>query len=195
MKLIDLLVQELPKKLGWPEGAIQITQDEEGEICCWKKSGAECVEGCWKHPDGDGLWLYMCNDDAIRRADDRESSIITREQYEAALAAPNQPAWDGEGLPPVGIECEWLASGDHDWMRVKVLAYHEDEVWLQPLNGAQSFTVGNPDDFRPMRSEAERKRDKFLSYCNGKPVNTYAELYDDIADGKIHGVKLEADHE
>lgn len=30
MKLIDLLVKELPKRGGWPEVALNATQDEDG---------------------------------------------------------------------------------------------------------------------------------------------------------------------
>lgn len=32
MKLIDLLVQELPKRGGWPDGVSRIHQDHDGEI-------------------------------------------------------------------------------------------------------------------------------------------------------------------
>jgi hypothetical protein len=33
MKLIDLLVQELPKRGGWPEGAEIAVQDADSQIC------------------------------------------------------------------------------------------------------------------------------------------------------------------
>lgn len=127
------------------------------------------------------------------------------QQFES-LATKQHKGWNGEGLPPVGTECEWLASGDHDWMKVRVLAYHEDEVWLQPLNGAQSFSVGNPDDFRLIPTEAERRRHVFAkSLCDhlddltewDSPVGKVHALaiYDAIADGQIPGVKLESTHE
>ncbi len=35
MKLIDLLVQELPKRGGWPRDALSITQDDDGSLCVW----------------------------------------------------------------------------------------------------------------------------------------------------------------
>lgn len=34
MKLIDLLVQELPKRGGWPEGVDSIYQDHDGGDFC-----------------------------------------------------------------------------------------------------------------------------------------------------------------
>lgn len=33
MKLIDILVEELPKRGGWPKSAENATQDEDGEVC------------------------------------------------------------------------------------------------------------------------------------------------------------------
>lgn len=171
MKLIDLLVQELPERGGWPFGL--------GRITCNEDNGKIFAHGR----------LLFITDEKITSIGD----VISKEDYEAALAASTQPTWGGEGLPPVGTECEWLASGDHDWMRVKVLAYHEDEVWLQPLNGAQSFTVGNPDDFRPIRTEAERKREEAIKELTEWISEGYSptQIYDlVIAKGEITGVKL-----
>ena len=33
MTLLELLRQELPKRGGWPEGALSITQDNDGSLC------------------------------------------------------------------------------------------------------------------------------------------------------------------
>ncbi|WP_338570548.1 hypothetical protein VRB37_16630 [Erwinia billingiae] len=115
--------------------------------------------------------------------------------------------WDGEGLPPVGCECEWLASGDHDWLKIRVLDYNEDEVWLLPLNGAQSFTVGNPDGFRPFRTEEERRRetaaeaiksliidfDLAITEQRGAEINIAIDIVSAIAAGKIPGIRLTDD--
>lgn len=175
MKLIDLLVQQLPKHGGWPT--------KTNDILALRPFMFEHKVEFTATPDGQ--WFS-----------DAYFQLVSKGQYEDALAASKRVEWHGEGLPPVGTECEWLASGDHDWMKVKVLAYHEDEVWLQPLNGAQSFTVGNPDDFRPIRTEAERKRDGFIDLLMtewaflGQDGEQAGELYDSIAAGKIPGVKL-----
>ena len=32
MKLIDILVEELPKRGGWPDGAARLAQDPDGDI-------------------------------------------------------------------------------------------------------------------------------------------------------------------
>lgn len=82
-------------------------------------------------------------------------------------------------------------------MKVRVLAYHEDEVWLKSLLGGTSFTVGNPAGFRPIRTESERKRkeaiDAIAELCRSSSSNGHsAELvYSAIEAGNIPGVKLE----
>lgn len=106
--------------------------------------------------------------------------------------------WNGKGLPPIGTECEFQNFSDSPWRQVKVLAYHNDEVWLKPLNGAQSFAMGNPEGFRPIRTEAERRREsqieaisQVLEYrdgCSAKPMAGW--IVDAIAAGKIPGIRL-----
>ena len=104
----------------------------------------------------------------------------------------------------MSAECEWKASGDHDWIKVRVLAYHEDEVWLKSLLGGTSFAVGNPAGFRPIRTESERKRSDICDKIYGAITNAERKdnrsdmaeaVYDAIAAGKIPGVKLEAPDE
>ncbi|HFW5086695.1 TPA: hypothetical protein ACIBVD_001734 [Salmonella enterica subsp. enterica serovar Javiana] len=71
--------------------------------------------------------------------------------------------WNGEGLPPVGAICEWLASGDHDWVKVTVLGHNGDDTWLKPDDGTQSFVVGNAENFRPVQNEREKAIDEIAS--------------------------------
>ncbi len=81
MKLIDLLVQELPKRGGWPEGALNATQDKDGEVCF--SAGAVPEFGCAAWEGGD----WCGNEFHTIMASDYATAIITRAQYEAALAA------------------------------------------------------------------------------------------------------------
>ncbi|MDG9785249.1 hypothetical protein [Metapseudomonas otitidis] len=59
--------------------------------------------------------------------------------------------WTGDGLPPVGVEVEWHECQQTGWQRVTVLAYHGDEAWIAPA-GKPSIVVGNPANFRPIRT-------------------------------------------
>lgn len=82
--LLQILVQELPKRGGWPETASTATQDSDGEICFSSGGKHEYCITSWKGGKwtGDGFMA--------EHAIDYEISIITREQYEAALAASKE---------------------------------------------------------------------------------------------------------
>ncbi|UVX29559.1 hypothetical protein PRB81_gp46 [Klebsiella phage VLCpiS13f] len=100
MKLIDILVEELPKNGGWLRDVKTMTQDRNGDI--W---GYDCVSPCLKG----GLWSSKSGEDLVKNskievrdlAVDWQTAIITREQYEAALAAKNDGwiDWPGGECP------------------------------------------------------------------------------------------------
>lgn len=212
MKLIDLLVRELPKRGGWPDCCASISQDDDGCLCIWKENGARCCDGFWVHQSGFGLLQYWNGKFAIAKSEDRMMSIITKSQYEAALAASN-PQWDGEGLPPVGCECEVKVGGDYFNLCRVVYSDKSCGVAFIYLGGDDEKYCGqidcvsakaSPDYFRPVRSEADKKRDEAgLAFYHAINWNAEGELvsparmedykkaYDAIAAGKIPGVKLE----
>lgn len=106
MKLIDLLVQELPKRGGWPENVTHIGQDYDRELMFYGRGNV-----------ASGI---IIDELAI---DHRESGKVgvkvTREQYEAALAASKAVAghdgwiqWAGGECPVdsdaiVEVKCRW----------------------------------------------------------------------------------------
>lgn len=84
---------------------------------------------------------------------------VTREQWQAARDALG---WNGEGLPPVGLECErvWAGTAGSQFDRVKVLAHDGSAVVFRVL---ESGTLaedtqgpvtgkGGPLRFRPIRT-------------------------------------------
>lgn len=256
MKTIDVLVEELPKRGGWPDGAIGAGfLSGEGTLYFWDKNN-----------DCPPKWTI---DTDIEVEDSDEE--VTREQYESALAAKNDgwiewgggkhppvstntvvdvkfkngnvqsgypagqyswvhawrssniiayrlhktketelaeaddeadlnecigqdaaPVWSGEGLPPVGCECEVSVDGGRSWCTYRAIS---------EKNGARLIEIGNFTEefqnnnwiFRPIRTEAERKRDAAVDAFNClSPIELSGELaYDAIAAGKIPGVKLE----
>lgn len=268
MKTIDLLVEELPKRGGWPEKVTHIGQDYDRELMFYGRGNVRT-----------GIILDQL------AVDHREcggvGTKITREQYEAALAAKNDgwiewagglipistntfvdvkfnngdvrlgkiageyswehvwedsniiayrlhrpqeaeqaeaddeadlnecigqdiaPVWNGEGLPPVGMEIEYIFAKVNyrtDFSRGKVLAYGMQNVFMERWASKNEFIQPlDKIEFRPIRSEAERKRDAAMAQLNnfvamGKFALdedlAYA-VYDAIAAGKIPGVKLE----
>lgn len=192
MKLIDLLVKELPKRGGWPNDAKQAWQSSlDGEV-----------------------YFYGFNDERVRfrpelinlSVSDNPYERIQREEYESAIASSQQPAWSGDGLPPVGCECE-VKSGKESWTLCKVVHSSSAGVAFiyleEPSPELSSKYMGVIDSiphrhagdyFRPIRTEADRKREEttkaimeIVSAGNGISAN----LYDAIEAGKIPGVKLE----
>lgn len=102
MKLIDILVEELPKLGGWPEDVEAITQDSDRSINNYRTADGLETNGCgtWRYSSAWQCYL-LSDDDVSFLADDYTTAIITREQYEAALAAKNDGwiDWGGGECP------------------------------------------------------------------------------------------------
>lgn len=245
MKTIDLLVQELPALGGWPDGAV-----EAGFLCSddtlfFVNKDGDCPSG----------WRINMN----HEVEDKWVEV-TREQYEASLAAKNEgwiewgggrcpvddvtevdikfrtggiaygveagkyywprtrqeydiiayrlhklqdattrandcmlpqdfgavadeanlndcigqdaaPVWNGEGLPPVGCECQYRKhkkSEQSEWVTGVVKYASEFTVVIQPVC-YPGETVGHPAnfEFRPIRSAEDEKRDDRASAIDG----------------------------
>lgn len=106
------------------------------------------------------------------------------------------PVWNGEGLPPVGCECEVSVDGGRSWCTYRA---------INEKNGARLIEIGNFTEefqnnnciFRPIRSESDRRRDAaknaIAELCRSSSSNGHSAdlIYDAIAAGEIPGVKLE----
>lgn len=193
MKLIDLLVQELPKRGGWPEGVKDISQDYDGQV--------------WYDHDGSVDKFPLIAEDC-RKWGSGNSNEVTRKQYEAALAASQPPVWDGKGLPPVGCECEIMAR-NYDlaaWLKFSIFFVKGECLFGETESGTPvAFNINDEDGYylRPIRTEAARKREESSAQMlnifmnselfTGKECNEKAmqAVYDAIAAGKIPGIKVE----
>ncbi|HIC4880484.1 TPA: hypothetical protein ACW5FR_001695 [Salmonella enterica] len=204
MKLIDLLVQELPKRGGWPDGAESVVQDADDSEFYFFTGGAVKNSGeSWWFVDSDNRndnskWIFFGGKNDV--ADDCNSAIVTRAQYESALAALQKPAWNGEGLPPVGCEVEYISNGV-SWGKVKVIGFDGEKIVIRPSGEIYyAITPSNKDVFIPLRTEADKKRDAALDAIYGAIASAKREhnrsdeadeVYKAIAAGKIPGVKLD----
>lgn len=256
MKTIDFLVQELPKCGGWPDGAIGAGfLCGKGTLYFWDESNDCPTE--WKV-------------DTEAEVED-SASEISREQYEAALAAKNdgwiewgggrfppvstntfvdvklengdvqsglqageylwehnwqgsniiayrlhQPkevaqteaeqeanmndcigqtpaaVWNGDGLPPVGCECE-MQNDRGEWIAVDIIAQNDGFSFGWNYDYRMVYFSDKPAEFRPIRSEAERKREEAVKtiMLTGWCQSAAEEIYDLVAAGKVPGMKLE----
>lgn len=192
MKLIDLLVQELPKRGGWPDCVDSIHQDHDGEIYAW--TGSSC-----KLLFRTGIIADNCRPYGL---DESIENMVTRNQYKSALALLQKPAWNGEGVPPVGCECECHV--DEGVIHCIVVGYDFDgkAVVMRNVPARKYFSIqANSGRIKPLRTEAERKRDAAAEaidwymheFIPDTPNDYYhaKKIYDAIAAGKIPGVKLE----
>ena len=203
MKLIDLLVQELPKCGGWPKDVTHIGQDYDRELMFYGKGSAMT-----------GIFL---NELAIdHRKLGMSGAKVTREQYVSALAASQKPEWSGEGLPPVGAKVEFFINPKfgycNDWIpdagtEMEVVAHktttdgNDVAVCYWDEDGAGLSCCLVPESLKPLRTEAERKRNAaieaiywFMPECIPDTPNEFyhaKKIYDAIAAGKIPGVKLD----
>lgn len=193
MKLIDLLAQELPKRGGWPHDALSITQDDDGSLCVWDTNDPHYDGFSWKHHTGNSLMYFWCGIKAITLSCDHRESIVTQDQYESAIAALKKPAWNGEGLPPVGCECECQFL---DAWHVCNVLFVGEEVIVGVIDGSERAFSVNHTRFRPLLSEADKKRDEVINEIasmigRGTFYEDAERIYEAITSCKIPGVKLE----
>ncbi|HAU5445735.1 hypothetical protein QL203_16895 [Cronobacter malonaticus] len=205
MKLIDLLVRELPKRGGWPKLAKKIHQDHDGEVWGWIN-------------EDDPQRIFTLDQVATnarpRAKDETYENMVTRDQYEAAIAAAQQPAWDGEGLPPVGTICEYRTSSDGN-LPVRIECVTQDGVAFTWLGGNDQYkgldcvnAFWAAKHFKPVSLVADKKRAAGVTALAKAAGNDdfeydrrtidgelsspeWYELYDKIAAGEVAGIRIE----
>lgn len=142
MKLIDILVQELPKRGGWPEDAAFVAQEEGGELWSFTSKPHKDCDDEWMDESSSG---YHNKVGKLPEASDHDTSAITREQYEATLAAKNDGwiEWGGGECPvPCGAmvdvkhRCGAVSENQQSWPK----GHKESDVIVNPLsNAGQAF--------------------------------------------------------
>ena len=215
MKLIDLLVKELPKRGGWPEGANYAVQDADGAVKFAKTlTYLHYLAGEWRSNENGYDWIYGDrpfdgNFVTEWTADDNHGAVISMARYEREISnnkTGKQPSneWNGEGLPPVGMQCEIV---DPDGVLMygqgesgEVIAHVENTAVIRMSYGLGCFEARF---LRHASSEADKKREvaaqALCDSCggNGKVDEKlgfgimWFGIYDAIAAGKIPGVKLD----
>ena len=192
MKLIDLLVRELPGRGGWRSGYSFAVQNKSRIVTFTLEIPVR---------NGGSRWVSLGEDlsmmQAHRLSEDWDTAAITREQYEAALEAVSKPEWDGDGLPIVGCNCE-MQDAHGNWVRVTISSHNEGFAIGWDSDNKMAYVSNNKNEFRPIRTEAERKREAAIS-AMASPTKQYevatvglcGEIYDAIAAGKIPGVRLD----
>lgn len=167
MKTIDLLIQALPAIGGWPEKVTHIGQDYDRELMFYGRGNVRS-----------GVILDQLAVDHRKHGD--VGTKITREQYEAALAAKNEGwiEWGGGKHPPVStntvvdvkLEKGYVQSGypageyswEHVWQGSNIIAYRlhqpqeaeqaeaDDEIDLNECIGQDAEPVWSGEGLPPI---------------------------------------------
>lgn len=137
--------------------------------------------------------------DATTRANDYMSPqdfgpVADEADLNECIGQDSAPVWNGEGVtPPAGCICERSWAGD-EWQRCKILFTSNQlvVVKLKESDREDAYNIGDVI-FRPIRSEAERKRDEAVKtiMLTGWCQAAAEEIYDLVAAGKVPGMKLE----
>lgn len=213
MKLIDLMVQELPKSGGWPTSA---------DYAGYKKSAGDITfvtggkpgfteEGnlsIFANADFGTRWVVGAYVTTTQVPEDYATAIVSLQEYLAALEASKKPKWDGEGLPHIGAEIEVL-SPTFGWKQATVtavtdnwlVAQYEDGVEFAGTHRTFSNTLGWETDcsrFRKVKSQEERQREATVADLKEVVKGVGCEMpgmvarvvRDAIAQGKVSGIKL-----
>lgn len=181
MKLLDFLISKGRSGWCWPNGMAKAT-------CNVGSTAVNFYLDYSCPPTLSEILIATCHFD--------EHSCISKEQYEAALAA-SKKEWDGDGLPPVGLPVELQYWNDGKVEIVRVIAYHGNEAWVEFTDDCRNMLIGNPQ-FRPIRSEADKKRDEAMRQLSHS-LRAYGSvtdeqlnrLYNDIEAGFIPHIRID----
>lgn len=88
----------------------------------------------------------------------------------------DSPQWNGQGLPPVGLDCEIKLGGE--WLLGMLKAQFGNRVWISTLLTGDKVVPSNAVEFRPIKSP----RDKAIEAISrapkkGMPDSVATEIY------------------
>ncbi|HDT4928238.1 TPA: hypothetical protein QHR04_002189 [Enterobacter kobei] len=177
MKLIEFLISESKKGWEWPGAIVKATSTKGGR-------GVNFYF--------DYAFPPILSNTLIAPVPFSCSELVTREQYESALAA-SKPEWNGEGIPPVGTVCEYTKQSltVKEWTECTIDYVGSSFIVYRDCYGVELTGIKGDIKFRPVRSEADKKKEEAVfaiaELCRDSASNGHsAELiYDAIKSGKI----------
>lgn len=121
-----------------PEGATHYGPESATHCAAWFKGLDDCTQHCMALIPGfnNDLW-HNC----LTGRDDR-------------FPRPS-PAWNGDGLPPVGCSC-LMDNARRGWAQVEIVSEKNGYLlgWCEAET--QVYFSNDPQDFRPLKSEKDR---------------------------------------
>lgn len=187
--------------IEWAGGECPVDSDAIVEVKCRKPNQYQfnndrAGDFTWSHDGFDGdIIAYRLQQPGIdtRTNDDQ----LEQDLNECIGQDIDIPEWNGEGLPPVGTICQAKVPRSitgWEWRRVKVVESGipgaEKEVLVYDL---ETTLPAWTDEFRPLRTEAEKAREKLAASLHiaagASPIelNGIGRLYFKLADAIISG--------
>lgn len=106
--------------------------------------------------------------------------------------------WNGEGIPQSGELVELMDDSQSQTWGDVTIKFYGDSFAVWDDHGEECSNSLCHVHIRPICTEAERKRDLAVGAMErgwesvtGVPAYDFASIYDDIAAGKIPGVRLD----
>lgn len=151
-----------------------------------------------EHP-GDIIAYRPHRDINTRANDDRLAQDLNE-----CIGQEVAPAWNGTGLPPVGCECEAIHRSSDAWQQIIVVAVNGGAVFgFLAAGGTPCALPVEVYQFRPLRTEAEKAREKLAASLHiaagASPIELngigrlYFKLADAIISGSVFGTTFKAD--
>ena len=96
------------------------------------------------------------------------------------------PEWNGEGLPPVGVECKYRhkSGASADWCLCTVMGYYDEWAWLKSPSRIPHSVSVEIFEFRPIRTDREKWIDA-ASEAALKHGDALGNLYDALKSGDL----------
>ena len=135
--------------------------------------GWRCWADCWYKLDAEGNWFaYLMHQEDVW---DKNSGPGGRED----LAKRPSPAWNGEGLPPVGIECERALSPTV--RKITTICGHStDGAYASFYDGDGLMGWGDDCKFFPLRTLGQIAEDERNKACD----RMYGVILDNVPEDR-----------
>lgn len=165
MTLLELLRQELPKRGGWPEGVNFIAQGNRENVWSFVNEMEKDEDDKWTENLRTGTHKLLGH---LPEASDRATAIVTREQYESALAAENDGwiEWGGGECPvdnATKVDIKFRTGG--------IVSGVEAGEYYWPKTGHEYAIIA----YRlrqPQESEQPETSEEDLNECIGQALST-----------------------
>lgn len=165
---------------------VDIKLEDGGE-----KSGVPASAFIWQHDDDvTNIIAYRLHKPDLnsRANDDR----LEQDLNECIGQDVDIPEWNGDGLPPIGCACE-MQDSKGTWLPVDIIAKNDGFTFGWSYDYRIVIFGDKADEFRPLRTEAEKAREKLASSLHiaagASPIelNGIGPLYFKLADAIISG--------